>query len=358
MKIGSKIVAVGLGFALLAAGCTQAQTDAPATGGPYAETVTLGEYKGLTLHAPAAEVTDGEVDAYIDSLLAGYAEPGQITDRPIADGDTVNIDYMGLKDGVAFDGGTAQGQTLAIGSGQFIPGFEEGLVGANPGDQVDLNLTFPEDYGNAELAGQAVVFEVKVNYIHSTEPAQVPEFNDEWVAANTEMETAEEFRSSLKEQMLADAESKAETEQRNTLITTVVSNATIASVDETRVEQEFQEQSNYYAEYAQSYGVDMAGFLEMLQMTQEQFDEETQSYAEEYVRTMMVLTEIGHREGIALTDEEKEELSVSYGYTDYQHFVDTYSQQKVDEILLMEKVENYLMENTAFDPVVSSEAAE
>jgi hypothetical protein len=143
--------------------------------------VTLGEYKGLEVSVDTVEVDEDEWDTLVNNVYYGNitAENGGITDRAVETGDTVNIDYEGKKDGVAFDGGTDQGYDLTIGSGQFIAGFEDGLIGVMPGETVDLDLTFPENYGNADLAGQAVVFTVTVNYI---QPAQDGEFSDEVIS--------------------------------------------------------------------------------------------------------------------------------------------------------------------------------
>ncbi len=148
-----------------------------------AKLVTLGDYKNLKIEVDAAAVSDNEVEELMSSLYVRHidAENGGIVDRPVAVGDVAVIDYEGKKDGVAFAGGTAQGSDLTIGSGQFIDGFEDGLIGVMPGETVDLNLTFPANYGNAELAGQAVVFTVKVNFIR---PAAIPvaEMDDELIA--------------------------------------------------------------------------------------------------------------------------------------------------------------------------------
>lgn len=143
--------------------------------------VTLGEYKGLAVSVDTVEVDEDEWDTLVNNVYYGNitAENGGIMDRAVETGDTVNIDYEGKKDGVAFDGGTAQGYDLTIGSGNFIAGFEDGLIGVMPGETVDLDLTFPENYGNSDLAGQAVVFTVTVNYI---QPAQDGEFSDEIIS--------------------------------------------------------------------------------------------------------------------------------------------------------------------------------
>ena len=143
--------------------------------------VTLGEYKGLEVSVDTVEVDEDEWDSLVNNVYYENitAENGGIMDRAVETGDTVNIDYEGKKDDVAFDGGTAQGYDLTIGSGSFIAGFEDGLIGVMPGETVDLNLTFPENYGKSDLAGQAVVFTVTVNYI---QPAQDGEFSDEVIS--------------------------------------------------------------------------------------------------------------------------------------------------------------------------------
>ena len=160
---------------MLAAGCgkksdtaeetTTAASETQAEITDKGEVTKLGEYKGMEVTKEDTTVTDDEVVTRIQNILAANPEIIEITDRPAQEGDTVNIDYVGMKDGVAFDGGTAEGYDLELGSGVFIDGFEDGLIGANTGEERSLNLTFPENYGNADLAGQAVVFDVTVNKI-------------------------------------------------------------------------------------------------------------------------------------------------------------------------------------------------
>ena len=154
--------------------------------------VTLADYSEIAINAADIEPTDEQLQAKIDEFTTSHAP----ADYVAKDGDTVNIDYVGKKDDVAFDGGTASGYDLTLGSGTFIPGFEEGLVGTKAGDQVSLDLTFPEDYGAENLAGAAVVFDVTVNSIKPGEPV---EYTDELVAANTEFDTTEKYNEYLKE---------------------------------------------------------------------------------------------------------------------------------------------------------------
>ncbi|MFT4008196.1 MAG: FKBP-type peptidyl-prolyl cis-trans isomerase [Lacrimispora sp.] len=165
-------------------------------------TITLGNYKGIEVTKTPVEVTDEEVDQAVQSALQAKATYVEV-DRAVEDGDKVNIDYVGTKDGVAFDGGTAQGQDLTIGSNQFIDGFEDGLIGAKKGDKVTLNLAFPENYQNTDLAEP--VFEVTVNTISEQ---QIPEINDAFVQENSDFKTVDEYKG--KKKPLSDKNADAE----------------------------------------------------------------------------------------------------------------------------------------------------
>ena len=167
--------------------------------------MTLGDYKGIEVTKTPVEVSDEEVDAAILSERESHTTYDDV-DRAVQDTDKVNIDYVGTKDGVAFDGGTAQGQELVIGSNQFIDGFESGLIGAKKGDEVTLDLTFPESYGNADLAGQAVVFKVTVNNVQEK---NMPELDEAFVQEVSEFKTVDEYKESKKQSLLEQKEGQA-----------------------------------------------------------------------------------------------------------------------------------------------------
>ena len=193
--------------------------------------VTLGEYKGLEVSVDTVEVDEDEWDSLVNNVYYENitAENGGIMDRAVETGDTVNIDYEGKKDGVAFDGGTAQGYDLTIGSGSFIAGFEDGLIGVMPGETVDLNLTFPENYGKSDLAGQAVVFTVTVNYI---QPAQDGEFSDE-VISNFGIDgvtNEEELRQYAYDYLNENAQQNYETNVQQAVMDAFMANNTFTSV--------------------------------------------------------------------------------------------------------------------------------
>ena len=192
--------------------------------------ITLGEYQNLTVEeSPVEETTDEDVDAYIERQMIGNYSPVEVTeDRPVQENDTVNIDYAGYQDGEAFDGGTAQDQNLRIGSGSYIEGFEDGLIGHRKGETVTLNLTFPVDYEpNPDLAGQPVVFEVTINSI--SEP---PTLTDEWAADNTDYDTAQEYWDAQKEALIQKRANEYESQVKSDLFQQVMENSQIKDYPE------------------------------------------------------------------------------------------------------------------------------
>ena len=189
--------------------------------------VELGAYKGIEVEKRAYNVTDDEVDAAIAQLQEGVARMVDV-DRPVENGDTVNLDYSGSVDGVKFDGGTAQGQTLTIGSGQFIPGFEEQMVGMAVGEEKDIEVTFPEEYHAENLAGKKAVFAVKVNGIQVKE---LPTLDDEFAKDVAEYDTLEALRDAKRQELLEQAEKNAKIQKENDVVRKAVENATVEVPD-------------------------------------------------------------------------------------------------------------------------------
>lgn len=266
MKKIFKVCMCGLVAAALISGCGKkpaakpAETETEATESAAQETlavedltgmdngtVTLGEYKGIEVTKDPVEVTDDEVDQAVQSDLSAQAKDAEV-DRAIQNGDVVNIDYVGTKDGVAFDGGTAQGYDLNIGSGQFIEGFEEGLVGAKKGDKVSLNLTFPEAYQNADLAGKAVVFDVTVN---SVKEKQVPELNDAFVQENTSFKTVDEYKDDKMQTLLKDKNDQAEQKVKSDIYTAIL-NASKVEPKQEAIDANFNNMAQAYKDAAEA----------------------------------------------------------------------------------------------------------
>lgn len=312
--------------------------------------VTLGDYKGIEVVNSVQTVTEEEVDAYINYLLAMSAQKEEVTDRDVVEnGDIVNIDFEGKKDGVAFDGGTAQGYDLTIGSGAFIEGFEEGLIGVKKGETRELNLTFPEDYNSEELAGKEVVFTVTVNGIYE-EKAQ--EFNDEFVAslAIENVATTEEYRAYLKNMMAESNEESAKQDVQIELLNAVTNNAQVNNVPEKLVDRFYQTNLSNMTYQAMMYGMDLDSFVSAYYgMDTETFETEMMEAAKVSANQALVCLKIAEEEGLQVTDEEVEsvieERYAQYGYENADDFKNTVDLEEYKDSLLLNKVVDFLMEN-------------
>ncbi len=351
MKKRGLFGAIVLAAAVAAAGCSGGnQTVKTDYVDDLSQYVELGEYKGIEYEPASTEVTEEDVQMEIDSLVQSYADYEQITEGTVADGDTVNINYTGMQDGTAFDGGTddsEEGTNLTIGSGSFIDGFEEGLIGASVGDTVTLNLTFPDDYYNSEMAGVDVVFEVTVNYICG-EPV-VPEFNDEFVQAHTEYETAAEFEEYIRSYLADYKASSAEAADQDTVWQQVMDNATITQLPQDKVDEEVEAMYAAYEEYAGYYGMTMEDFLEQSGMTEEDFRAEMTTYAEETVSRQLVFYAIVEAEGLTISDEEYAEqaqtMADDYGYESVEAMEEALGQDVLKEDMLWTKALAVVMDN-------------
>lgn len=207
--------------------------------------VTLGAYDGMQVEvAGDFEVTDDEVIDYINGMLSYYPSYEDTDKQTVEEGDCVNIDYEGKKDGVAFDGGTAQGYVLEIGSGTFIEGFEEGLIGVNVGDTVDLNLTFPENYQSAELAGADVIFTVTVNKIVEKKTIDYDQLDDAYVASNLNYDSVDAMYDDIKSYLEDDCEQNRVIAERSAVLDKLIENSKVAIPDgllEMKVDQYIQQ---------------------------------------------------------------------------------------------------------------------
>lgn len=304
--------------------------------------VTLGEYKGLAL----TSVSQTEVDEEIQAMLEYYAEL-QTVERAAEDGDTVNIDYVGLLDGVAFEGGTAEDFDLVLGSGSFIDGFEDGLIGAVAGEQRDLNLTFPETYSNnPDLAGQAVVFQVTVNAVMAE---VIPELTDEFIAElYPDYPTVAEYTQALTEAMNKESYYEQVTEL-------VMASSEVEKYNEAEVAEEKQALIDEYTSYAEYYGSYYGLDTETSIMyflgfeSTEAFEEAMGEYAYEVVKNTMIIKKIAEVENIELTDavytEKATEYATNYGYEDLASFEEAYGEDYIRESLFAEIVMDFIIEN-------------
>lgn len=290
--------------------------------------VTIGEYKGIHAEKPVVEVTDNDIDTEIEKVRYQNARVETITDRPVINGDTVNLNYAGTLDGVAFEGGTAENYELKIGSNSFIPGFEEKMQGMMTGEERDLDLTFPAEYHAKELAGKDVVFHVKVNEIKSQ---VLPEADDEFVKDVSEFDTMVEYRDSIKAKVLETKESAAQSEFENNvmdkLVESVQGDIPDALVDQ-YVENQVQSMRNSLAQY----GMELDMYLKMMNTTLDAFTANMRPNAEKNAKSMLALEKIAELEGFEITDED---LAAGYKEMAERYSVDedTIRDQVTDDML-------------------------
>lgn len=378
MKRSLKLGAVCLGMAVLLCACGKGSTESTEAASSETETaqseavsetvaetedtnvypyeydvesmVKLGEYKGLTYTETDVSVSDDEVESQINSTLTAHATAEQITDRAVEDGDTVNIDFEGKIDGETFDGGTASGASLTIGSGTFIDGFEDGLIGVKPGDKTTLKLKFPDEYKtNADLAGKDVTFDVTVNYIKGDDI--VPELDDDFVKGLNidDVSNVKEYRAYVKSQLQANKESEAEKSKQSELLQQAVDNAEIKEIPEELVTQYATQYTDYYKQYASYFGLELSDFLtQYMNQTEEEFNQSAEDYGKERAGYMLVVSAIAKAEKVdvdALYDEKVAQYAEQSGYADAATLEKDYSKRYLNQIIINEEVQNILEEN-------------
>ena len=314
------------------------------------EYVTLGEYKDLTVEVTPVEVTDEQV---MDKIASETKQT--LTEGTVESGDTVNIDYVGKIDGEEFDGGSAEGYDLEIGSCTFIDGFEDGIIGMQVGDTKDLELKFPEDYHSTDLAGKDVVFTVTVNSI-----SRVPELTDEVADSVVEGMTAEAYQESVRQDLEDQAKESQKTEAEQKLLQAVYENATIDGYPEENLQYTIKRAKDYYEWLASMYGMSLDDYLKNYGMTQDEFNEQIQPVAEEALGEEMTLLAIAKEENIEVSDEEYEAGLARYaeaqGMDDPSKLEEAYGENYIKNSLLQEKVLEFLYENATIEEVAETEA--
>lgn len=268
--------------------------------------VELGQYKNVEVEKKAVLVTEADVEKEIESVADKNSRLVSVEDRAIQNNDTAVIDFEGFLDGVAFEGGKGEDYSLVIGSGHFIPGFEEQLVGVSAGADVDVNVTFPEDYQQKELAGKLANFKVKVKEIKVKE---IPQIDDEFVKDVSEFDTLEEYKADIRKKITESAEHKAKHETEDEVIKKVVENAKVEIPDvmvENRIDSIVRD-FDYRLRYQ---GLELAKYLEIMGRSMDEFRSEFKERAADEVKTQLVLEKVKNTEEITATEEEiTEELS-------------------------------------------------
>lgn len=316
--------------------------------------VTLGDYKGVTVEKTIQSVTDEDVQNEIDNALANY--PVEV-DQAAKEGDTVNIDYVGKIDGEEFDGGSDQGADLKLGSGKFIDGFEDGLIGARKGETRTLNLTFPEDY-TQDLAGKAVEFTVTVNAVK--EPLSEP--TDQWVADNIEgYDNLADYKAGIRSEQEESNEQTAENQVRYAAWTQVIDNCTINEYPETLVEvgkKLYEQQVETYAKYA---GMELDAYIESSGLTQEEYQSNMEEYGKNVAAQALVCQAICDKEGFAIGDDDYQkalqDMLTEYGCTE-EELIQTYGQDNVEQSIMLNRVSNLILENANVTEVQADSSAD
>lgn len=355
MRKYAKLALCGLAAVMVVAGCSKKDTGETTAEGTAAETTAeetakapvdlgkvtkLGTYKGVEVEKMDTQVTEEELETELQSILAANPEYIEITDRPAKEGDVVNIDYVGMKDGEAFEGGTAEGYDLELGSGAFIDGFEDGLIGASKGSELSLNLTFPEEYHSEELAGQAVVFDVTVNSIEEKKEAVLDE---NFVQRMSDFTTVDEYKNDVRANLQKQKEDMAEIQVENDAFMAALETCEF-EVNEDAVETQYQNQYSYYTQMVQMYGMELADYVSMLGMTEEEFQNEIRNAAELSIKQNLLVKAVAEAEKLTVEDADREIAAAQYG-ADVETMVNTYGQEALDESAMLIKVATFIKDN-------------
>ncbi|MBQ8834596.1 MAG: trigger factor [Oscillospiraceae bacterium] len=262
--------------------------------------VTLGQYKGLEVEKAPAEVTDAQVQAELDRMAQNVAST-ETVERAAEMGDTANIDFEGFDNGVPFDGGKGDNFDLKLGSGQFVPGFEEQVVGMTAGEEKDIDITFPENY-TAELAGKAVVFHVKLNKVTVT---NVPELDDEFAKDVSEFDTLEELKADIRAKAVEQAEKQSASAFENACVEKAAENTTV-EMPKALVESELDNQMDRFGYQLQMSGYSMEQYAQMMGGDVNTMRNAFRPAAEKQAKITVTLEKIAEVEGITVTDEDME----------------------------------------------------
>ena len=285
--------------------------------------VTLGDYKGVEVPKSEIAVTDEEVDAEVKKEQDKNARTVAVEDRAAANGDITTIDFEGFVDGVAFDGGKGTDYALTLGSGTFIPGFEDQLVGANTGDHVEVKVTFPEEYQAKELAGKEAVFQCDVKKVEAKE---LPELDDDFAQDVSEFDTLAEYKEDVKKNLTEKKEKAARTAKENAAVDKAIENAEM-DIPDAMLNTQVRQMLDDFSRRMQSQGLTMEQYFQFTGMTLEKMQEEMKPQALKRIQTRLVLEKIAEVENIQPTEEEVEE--------EFKKMADAYKMEveKIKELL-------------------------
>lgn len=328
---------------MILAGCSSST-------GLETDELTISKYKGVEVEQveKPEEITDEDVENAIQGTLQTNTTTIDITDRAVQDGDTATIDFVGKINGEEFEGGSATDYQLVIGSGAFIDGFEDSVIGHNIGETYDWAGAFPEDYSNADYAGKDVVFTITVKAITQQE---VPELTDEFVkTVSEESETVEEYKEEVKANLEEDAQSNYDSQLSQSVWQAVLDNTEVKKYPEDEVSEISDSLIEQYKSAAEYYGQEYEDFIQtQMGYSVEDFEEQVDEAAKASVKQTMVTTAIAEKEKIQLSDEEYEkqleQMVEDYGYTDVDSLKESAEEEDLKEIALNNMVKEWLIEH-------------
>ena len=314
--------------------------------------VTVGEYKGLKLDRITQSVTDDDVQAEIDYDL--QAKGDEVKDGA-AEGDVATINFTGTIDGEEFEDGSADDYELTIGEGSMIDGFEDGIVGMKPGETKELDLTFPDDYYEEDLAGKAVVFKVTLQ-----KAVRKAELTEDWVTANTDYKSVDEYKASVKKNLEEQAAEAADSTLRDNAWSEVLSASEVKKYPEEDVNAAIDEYKASYETYIEEIGIEMSDFLDAQGMTQDDFDEQCKETAQARVEQNMIVQEIMNKEGLSIDNDADKINSVlysEYGLNSEDEIKDAYylSDQEIAEEKALICVKEFIVANATVEEKTGSE---
>lgn len=310
-------------------------------------TVELGEYKNIEIKGEKATVDEKEVDKYITTMAERNARKVEVSDRAVQNGDIVDIDFEGSVDGVKFEGGTAQHYELEIGSHSFIEGFEDQIVGMNIGEDRDIKVVFPKEYGAKDLAGKEAVFAIK---LHKIMVKEIPAIDDAWASAVSEFDTLDKFKDDVRANLLKQAEERAETANTNALIDAIVKNAKF-EVPQCMVEDEIEYIMQDFEQRLMMQGMRMEDYLSYIGKTIEEVKAEQNDIAKANCGIRLVIEEIITKEKIKVTakdiDKKLTEIAKQYGQKleDFKKNMPEKYAAQIENEVLMNKLVDFLKEN-------------
>ena len=309
--------------------------------------VKLGKYLGVQVTKIDTSVSDDEVAAELEKEREKNARTVTVTDRPVQNGDTAVIDFEGFVDGVAFEGGKGENHPLEIGSHSFIDTFEDQLVGKNAGDEVDVNVTFPEQYQAAELAGKPALFKVK---IHEVKAKELPELNDEFAQDASEFDTLEEYKADLKKRLEEQKETEAKRTKEDEAIQKIIDKSSM-EIPEAMLDTQCENMINEFAQRIAQSGLSMEQYMQFSGLTLDKLKEQVRPEAETRIKSSLVLEQIAKDENIEVTDEEidaeVEKMAAAYGMEadKLKEYMGDSEKESIARDLKVTKAVDLIMEN-------------